>query len=81
MLKQVKIYIYDNLVLGDIAIGLDDGRNPGGHRLSESLEILSVLSKFLPSLLDILGQLIKVRGSRIGGNNPLETSPLILDRI
>ena len=73
ILKWVKINFTNNLVLGDISLGIDDSRNSGGHGVSERLEIGSVLAEFPPGLLDVLGQFIQVGGSRIGGNYPLET--------
>ena len=70
-----------SLVLGDISFGLHDGIDSGGHAVGQSLEILRVLGKLPPGLLDGGGQLLQVGGSRVGGNNSFEMMPQILNGI
>ena len=70
-----------SLVLGDISLGLHDGIDSGGHGVGQSLEILRVLGKLPPGLLDGGGQLLQVGGSRVGGDDAFETMPTILNGI
>ena len=61
-----------------VTICLNDSVDSGRHRVGESLEILCVLGKLPPGLLDDLSQLLQVGGSRVGGDDLLQASPEIL---
>ena len=54
------------------------GSNPGGHGVGQTLEVVSVLGQNSPGLLDVLGQLRQVGGSRVGGDDPLDSAPFVL---
>ena len=68
-----------SLVLGDL--GINDSIDSGGYGVGQSLEIVHVLGKLPPGLLDGGGQLLQVGGSRVGGNNSFKMMPQILKGI
>ena len=82
MFLWVNIHISDiRLVLGDVPIGLNDGRDPPGHGVREGGEEGLVLAEDLPGLLDLLDQLVQVGAGRHCPDDCVELAPEILNRI